>query len=50
MVERLNPREDKCFGDQLSRWILEKLLGYDDVLMASVKALAEKENNKGYVR
>ncbi|CAG0921177.1 unnamed protein product [Notodromas monacha] len=50
MVARLNPREDACFGDQLSKWILERLLGYDDVLMASVKSIAEGENSKGYVR
>ena len=25
-------------------------LGYDDVLMSSIKSLAEKEDNKGYLR
>jgi hypothetical protein len=30
----------------LSRFLLENLLGYEDVLMSSVKSLAEKENNK----
>lgn len=46
----LNPDTDKCFGDNLSRFILEKFLGYDDMLMASVKPLAEKVDNKGYLR
>jgi len=26
------------------------VLGYDDVLMSSVKSLAESEDNKGYLR
>lgn len=46
----LNPETDKCFGDNLSRFILEKFLGYDDLLMAALKTLAEKEENKGYLR
>lgn len=46
----LNPETDKCFGDNLSRFILEKFLGYDDLLMAALKTLAEKEDNKGYLR
>lgn len=46
----LNPDKDKCFGDGLSRFILREFLGYDDLLMASVKILAEKEDNKGYLR
>lgn len=46
----LNPDKDKCFGDGLSRFILREFLGYDDLLMASVKVLAEKEDNKGYLR
>ena len=33
-----------------SRFILENFLGYDDVLMSSIKSLAEKEDNKGYLR
>ena len=32
------------------RFILENFLGYDDVLMSSIKFLAEKEDNKGYLR
>lgn len=46
----LNPETDKCFGDSLSRMILKEFLGYDDLLMASVKVLAEQEDNKGYLR
>lgn len=46
----LNPDKDKCFGDALSRLILKEFLGYDDLLMASVKVLAEGEDNKGYLR
>jgi hypothetical protein len=32
--------------DVFARFLLENLLGYEDVLMSSVKSLAEKENNK----
>ena len=46
----LDPTKDKCFGDSFLRFILEEFLGYDDVLMASIKNLAETEDNKGYLR
>lgn len=49
-VVNLDPDKDECFGDPLSRFILKEFLGYDDLLMASVKVLAEEENNKGYLR
>lgn len=49
-VVNLDPDKDKCFGDALSRFILKEFLGYDDLLMASVKVLAEQEDNKGYLR
>lgn len=50
LVVTLNPQTDKCFGDSFSRFILQEFLGYDDLLMASVKVLAEQEDNKGYLR
>ncbi len=46
----LDPDRDECFGDSLSKFILEGFLGYDDVLMSSIKSLAENEDNKGYLR
>lgn len=49
-VVTLDPKKDKCFGDSLSRFILDKFLGYDDVLMGSIKKIAEKENNQGYMK
>ena len=49
-VVSLCPEEDACFGDPLARFILYHFLGYDDVLIGSIKRLAEKENNRGYVR
>lgn len=49
-VVTLDPQKDKCFGDSFSRFILHEFLGYDDLLMASVKVLAELEDNKGYLR
>ena len=42
-----DPAVEQCFGDSLSRFLLDEFLGYDDVLMSSVKRLAEYEDNKG---
>ncbi|XP_053962711.1 uncharacterized protein LOC128866199 [Anastrepha ludens] len=49
-VVQLDPMTDKCFGDKFSKFLLKQLLGYDDLLMASVRVIAEKEDNKGYLR
>ncbi|TNM88116.1 hypothetical protein fugu_006337 [Takifugu bimaculatus] len=50
MVVTLDPVKDECFGDSFSRFLLDEFLGYDDILMSSVKALAENEENKGFLR
>lgn len=50
MIVTLDPARDSCFGDSFSRFVLDELLGYDDILMASIKTLAESEDNKGYLR
>lgn len=50
LVVALDPSRDTCFGDAFSRFILDEFLGYDDLLMASIKTLAESEDNKGYLR
>ncbi|XKL68586.1 hypothetical protein PGB90_004077 [Kerria lacca] len=49
-IVTLDPTKDVCFGDRISRFILEHFIGYDDLLMVSIKTLAEKENNKGFLR
>ncbi|KAG8035710.1 hypothetical protein G9C98_001138 [Cotesia typhae] len=49
-IVTLDPQNDKCFGDAFSRLILDELLGYDDLLMESIKTLAEHEDNKGFLR
>lgn len=49
-IVTLDPNKDSCFGDPFSRFILDEFLGYDDLLMASIKTLAEQEDNKGYLR
>lgn len=49
-VFSLDPTRDQCFGDRFSRLLLDEFLGYDDILMSSVKALAENEENKGEAR
>ncbi|KAL9950217.1 hypothetical protein ACROYT_G042689 [Oculina patagonica] len=50
LLVELDPAVEECFGDSLSRFLLDEFLGYDDVLMSSVKRLAEYEDNKGYLR
>lgn len=50
MVVTLDPTREQCFGDRFSRLLLDEFLGYDDVLMSSVKGLAENEENKGFLR
>ena len=42
----LDPSSNSCFGDSFSQFILQGFLGYDDVLMSSIKSLAENEDNK----
>lgn len=49
-IVTLDPQRDECFGDKFSRFVLDEFLGYDDLLMASIKTLAEQEDNKGYLR
>lgn len=49
-IVTLDPNKDTCFGDAFSRFILKEILGYDDLLMASIKTLAESEDSKGYLR
>ncbi len=44
---QLDPDTDECFGNSFSRFILQEFLGYEDLLMSSVKALAENETDKG---
>ncbi|XP_028403875.1 membralin-like [Dendronephthya gigantea] len=50
MVVELDPTKEKCFGDAFSRFLLKEFLGYDDVLMSSIKRIAEFEDNRGYLR
>lgn len=50
MLVTLDPVKDKCFGDGLSRFLLDEFLGYDNILMSSVKHLAEQESSEGYLR
>ncbi|RZC42705.1 membralin [Asbolus verrucosus] len=49
-IVTLDPGKDECFGDAFSRLVLDEFLGYDDLLMASIKTLAEEQDNKGYLR
>ncbi|KAG7210376.1 hypothetical protein KM043_011909 [Ampulex compressa] len=49
-IVTLDPLKDKCFGDAFSRFILDQVLGYDDLIISSIKSLAEDEDNKGFLR
>ena len=49
LLVTLDPTRDECFGDAFSKLLLEEFLGYDDILIASIKQLAEHEDNKGVV-
>lgn len=50
LVVQLNPANSTCFGDVLSRTLLQEFLRYDDLLMTSVKTIAEQEDNRGFLR
>ena len=43
-------KHDPCFGNLFSRFLLENLFGYDDVLMSSFKKVASNVSNKGFLR
>lgn len=42
-----DPEKDSCFGDAFSRFLLDEFLGYDDILLSSVKQIAGQEGYKG---
>ncbi|KAF6773211.1 hypothetical protein AHF37_07571 [Paragonimus kellicotti] len=45
----LDPAKDQCFGNFLSRFLMEEFLGYDDLLWGSIKHLAVSESVKGHM-
>ena len=50
MLVTLDPNRDECFGTGFNKIILDEFLGYNEILMLSIKNIAEKEKNKGFVR
>ncbi|KAI1712190.1 tumor-associated protein domain-containing protein [Ditylenchus destructor] len=50
MLIQLDAETDKCFGDWKSRFLMRHLIGFEDIVMSSVRALAENETEKGYLR
>ncbi|GBN63373.1 Membralin, partial [Araneus ventricosus] len=46
----LDPEENTCFGGYFNRFLLDNFLGYDNVLLASIKNMVEAKNTKGFVR
>lgn len=47
---RIDPETDGCFGDVFSRFLMRHFLGFEDVLMSSVKSLAGNETEKGFLK
>lgn len=50
MTITLDPNKDQCFGDQLSKFILKYFLGYNDILLNSLKGLAENQSSRGFIK
>lgn len=50
MLVTLDPNRDACFGTGFNKFVLDEFLGYNEILMLSIKHIAEKEKNKGFVR
>ena len=50
MTVTLDSNKDQCFGDQLSRFILRHFLGFNDILLNSLKGLAENQSSRGYIK
>ena len=50
MLVTLDPNREECFGSGFNRFVLDEFLGYNEILMLSIKNIAEKEKNKGFVR
>lgn len=46
----LDPDEHSCFGDTGTGFLIEEVIGYDDLLLAALKQLAESDGGKGYLR
>ncbi|XP_055949716.1 membralin-like isoform X2 [Argiope bruennichi] len=46
----LDPLKHKCFGNEFSRFLLQHVLGYNDILMGSLRYLVDRDQSKGFVR
>lgn len=46
----LEPYRNKCFGNFFIQYLQDTFLGYDDVLLHSIRSLNEKVETKGYLR
>jgi len=43
----VDPSDSQCFGGVFSQFLLAELLGYDDVILYSLKQLADDRPDKG---
>lgn len=46
----MDSESDKCFGDWKNRFLMRYFIGFKDIVMSSVRVLAENETEKGYLR
>jgi len=42
-----DPARDECFGGVFSQFLLDELLGYDNIILYSLKQLAHDKPDKG---
>ncbi len=42
MLVTLDPNRDECFGSGFNKFVLDEFLGYNEILMLSIKNIAEK--------
>ena len=50
MLVQFDADSTECFGDWSTKLLMRYLVGYEEVVMSSVRALAENETEKGYLR
>ena len=48
-IVNIDPDKEKCLGGRMNRFILKYFLGYDDVIMNSIKKVSDRENHTGII-
>uniref|UniRef100_A0A915HP96 Uncharacterized protein n=1 Tax=Romanomermis culicivorax TaxID=13658 RepID=A0A915HP96_ROMCU len=50
VIAQLDPDTDQCFGNRFNRLLIDEFLGYDEIMISSIKGLVDDEKNKGFVK